>query len=87
MNKLNVFKFGTRLIVGVGTTSIAKSIIRNNVAPSNRFEAISIAVASVVIGSMASTATKDYTDAQIDEVVEAWKKLKQPSSEEPAPTA
>lgn len=72
MNKLSAFKFAARLIVGAGTTTISNSIIRNNVQPNNVIEQISTAVASVVIGSMASEATRSHTERQIDAVVTAW---------------
>lgn len=72
MNKLTVFKLAARIIVGAGTTTISNSIIKNNVNPANTIEQISVAVASVVVGSMASEATKSHTDAKIDAVVEAW---------------
>lgn len=72
MNKLNAFKLVTRIVVGAGTTTISNSIIRNNVEPSNMIEQVSTAVASVVIGSMASEATRQHTDTQIDNLVKAW---------------
>ncbi len=72
MDKLTAFKLAARLIVGIGTTTVTNSIIKNNVQPSNAIEQISTAVASVVIGSMASEATKSHTDAKIDATVEAW---------------
>lgn len=74
MTKLSAFKIAARLIVGAGTTTISNSIIKNNVQPSNMIEQISVAVSSVVIGSMASEATKSHTDAQIDAFVELWNK-------------
>lgn len=84
MNKLQAFKFATRLIVGAGTTTISNSIIKNNVQPSNVIEQISVAVSSVVIGSMASEATKSHTEAQIDAFVAAWNS-KSKSTEDPTP--
>ena len=76
MNKIAAFKLVARIIVGAGTTSISNSIIKNNVAPSNMLETISTAVASVVIGSMASEAAKSHTDAKIDSLVDAWNNAK-----------
>lgn len=73
MNKLAAFKLAARIVVGVGTTTISSSIIKNNVNPSNTIEQISVGVTSVVIGSMASEATKSHTEAKIDSFVEAWK--------------
>lgn len=85
MDKIKTLKFVARLIVGAGTTTISNSIIKNNVAPSSVIEQISTAVASVVIGSMASEATKSHTDAKIDEAVEAWNKAKIKLKEDHAP--
>jgi hypothetical protein len=76
MNKTKAFKFVTRIVVGVGTTTVSNSIIRNNVTPSNPVEAVSVAVASLVIGSMASEATKSHTDNKIDEFLASWQKAK-----------
>lgn len=76
MNKIAIAKATARIVVGLGTTTVTNSIIRNNVSPSNMIEQISTAVASVVIGSMASEATKSHTDAKIDEFVDAVKSIK-----------
>ena len=76
MKKIAAFKLAARIVVGAGTTTITKSIIENNVTPTNKIQAISTGVASVVIGSMASSATKSHTDAQIDEFVESWNSLR-----------
>lgn len=76
MNKVEVVKLVARIVVGAGTTTVSNSIIKNNVQPSNVIETVSTAVASVVIGSMASEATKSHTEAKIDQIVEAWNKTK-----------
>lgn len=82
MNKITVLKFATRFVVGVGTTTISNSIIRNNVAPANLLQQVSVGLASVVIGSMAADATGAHTDAQIDHVVDAWNNAK--NTDDPA---
>jgi hypothetical protein len=81
MNKLATVKLVARFVVGSGTTTVTNSIIRNNVSPSNMIETISVGVASVVIGSMASEATRKHTDAQIDALAELFQK--QPVIEDP----
>lgn len=73
MNKIEAFKLAARVIVGAGTTVISKNIIQNNVRPANTLEAFTVGAASVVIGSMASEATRTHTDTQIDAIVAAWK--------------
>lgn len=72
MDKIHVTKLVARAIVGVGTTTVSNSIIRNNVETVNLFQKISVGAASFVIGSMAAQAARQHTDAQIDEFVETW---------------
>lgn len=83
MNKLNAFKLVARVIVGAGTTTISNNIIRNNVTPSNMIEQISVGVASVVIGSMASEATRSHTERQIDSAVDAWNRTRKDTVTDP----
>lgn len=83
MNKLNAFKFVARLVVGAGTTTISNGIIRNNVTPSSLIENISVGVASVVIGSMASEATRSHTERQIDQIVDAWNRTRKDTVTDP----
>lgn len=73
MNKIATIKVVARVVVGIGTTTISNSIIKNNVEPANLIQQISVGAASLVIGSMASEAAKSHTDAQIDGLVDAWK--------------
>lgn len=82
MNKLKAFKFVARIVVGAGTTTISNNIIRNNVTPTNLIEQISVGVASVVIGSMASEATRSHTEHQIDQLADAWNRTRT-STEDP----
>jgi len=74
MTKIEAVKLTARLVVGLGTTTITNSIIRNNVSPSNPLEVVTVAAASVVLGSMASSAARSHTDAQIDSFVEVFQK-------------
>lgn len=85
MDKIKIVKFVATLIVGSGTTTIASSIIKNNVAPANLLQQITVGGASVVIGSMAATATKAHTETQIDAVVAAFENFKNKPAEFPAP--
>jgi hypothetical protein len=82
MNKLTAIKLAAKIIVGAGTTNVTNSIIRNNVAPTNLFQQISVGVTAVVIGSMASHATIDHATTKIDELAADWNKAKAESKEE-----
>ena len=83
MSKIKAIKFVARIVVGAGTTTITHSIIRNNVEPTNLFQAISVGAAALTIGSMAEGAARAHTDARIDEFVETWNSLSK--TEDPTP--
>ena len=71
MNALEITKFAASTIVGVGTSKIVHSIIKNNTNAQTLLDTISLVAASYVIGSMAADATKKYLDEKIDDAV-AW---------------
>lgn len=73
MTKIEFAKKVATLIVGMGTTKIVSDVIKNNVEPSNVAEKVTIFAGSMVIGSMASDATKSYTDAKIDAAITWWR--------------
>lgn len=71
MNALEITKTAASMIVGVGTSKIVHSIINNNVDPETAVDTVTIAAGSLVIGSMATDATKKYLDTKINDAV-AW---------------
>lgn len=73
MTKTFIAKKIVTSIVGFGTSTIAQTIIKNNVPTETTFQVISVNSASAVIGLMASDATSSWTDAKIDEAVNWWK--------------
>lgn len=76
-------KFAAGMIVGSGVSKIAKDIIVNNVnAPDTRYNKIVYAVGAGVIGMMAKDASKKYIHAEIDSLVETYKKFKEQSETE-----
>lgn len=84
MNKTKIAKFVTSTLVGAGTMHVTDGIIKSNVNPDdlNSFGKFTVAAARVVIGMMAAKQTKQYTDAQIDEMVANWQSV--PSTEDHA---
>lgn len=87
MTKLEVVKFVARLVVGAGTTSVTGSIIKNNATPKNLLDQVCVTGAAVVIGSMASEATKAHTDRRIDEIAAAIADIKKKSDDSVAAQA
>ena len=77
MNALEITKFAASTIVGIGTSKVVSSIIRNNVHAKTLIDTISIAAATYVIGSMAAEATKKYVDVKIDAAVAWYKSTKE----------
>lgn len=67
MNKLEITKKVATFVVGVGTSKIAQSIIQNNVSTDTVIAKVTVNSAALVIGMMASEATKKFTNAKIDE--------------------
>lgn len=78
MNKLDLFKNIVSTVVGIGTTKIVSTIIRNNVEPETPVEHVTVYAGSVVIGAMVADASKNYTDTKIDEAVALIKSFKNP---------
>lgn len=76
MNVLEIAKTAASMIVGVGTSKIVHSIINNNVDPETAVDTVTIAAGSLVIGSMATDATKKYLDTKIEGAVTWAKNLK-----------
>jgi len=76
MTKIDILKQVVGFVVGAGVTRIVKSTIENNIEPEEKLHnKVAVTSASLVFGSMARDATKDYTDAKIDEAAEKLKKL------------
>lgn len=73
MNKLQLAKNVTSVIVGFGTTKIVGTIIRNNVAAESLTDKVTVTAGTYVLGAMVADLSKRYTDAKIDEVA-AWYK-------------
>lgn len=74
MNKTKIVKFVTSSIVGAGTMHVTDGIIKTNVHfdDLNSFGKFTVAAARVALGMMAAAKTKQYTDAQIDELLANW---------------
>jgi hypothetical protein len=72
MNKLEVTKNVVSFVVGVGTSQIVKTIIKNNVQPENVIEKITVTAGSFVLGAIYADASRKYTDTKIDELVDWW---------------
>lgn len=65
-----VAKYVVSTVVGIGTTKIVRTIINNNIEPETTKDQITVTTASVVIGMMAADASKEYTNAFIDQTTE-----------------
>lgn len=74
MTKTDIAKTIVGFVVGAGASKIVKGVIDKNVEPEKKTDKVAVAAASYVVGAMAADATKKYTDAKIDEIVEWWEK-------------
>jgi len=72
-NKTEIAKTIVGFVVGAGVSRIARTIIHQNHHDEERLHnRVMVESASIVIGMMAAEASKNYTDAKIDELVSWW---------------
>jgi len=74
MTPIDITKNVVSFIVGAGTYGIAKTAIKNQVEPETAYQKVTVNASSLVIATMASEATTNWTDQKIDEFVVWWKK-------------
>ena len=76
MNKLDIAKAATSLIVGMGVSRTVNGIVRTNVPIVTIIDKVTVSASTFVVGSMAAASTKKYTDAKIDEFAEKFEEFK-----------
>ena len=76
MTKIEFVKKTVSTIVGFGTAKIVRDIIKNNVDCETVASKVTVATASAAIGGAVAEITSEYTDHQIDEIVEMIQKIK-----------
>lgn len=76
MTKTEITKGVVSFVVGSCTAKVVRDIILNNVSPAEKLtDKVAISIACYVIGAIVADRTKVWTDAQIDKLIEQWKKL------------
>lgn len=81
MQKIELLKSAVKFVIGVGVSKIVNDIIENNVDTEHTYQKVSVKVASVGIGGAVATAAGNYTDRQIDDIVELVQKIKNRKNE------
>lgn len=76
MKKIEFVKKTVSLIVGIGTAKIVHEIIKNNVDTESVTSKVTVTAASTAIGGAVSELTQQYTDRQIDDIVDFFQKIK-----------
>ena len=76
VKKIEILKKAVTFVVGVGTAKIIREVIKNNVDTEAVTSMVTVTAASAAIGGAVSELTKQYTDTQIDELVEFIQKIK-----------
>lgn len=70
MNKIQIAKAVTNFVVGVGTSQIVASVVKNNVATENVPQQVAVFAGRVVLASMVGEAAEKHTSAKIDSAVD-----------------
>lgn len=76
MNKIDILKKAVKIVVAAGTAKIVNDFIRNNVDTESIPNKVMVTTASVAIGGAVGEITGNYTDHQIDELVDLFMKIK-----------
>lgn len=77
MNKIEIAKKVVGLTVQYGSGLIISGIVRSNVAPANIIQKVGVTVGVFAISGAVGNAASKYTDLMIDEIVDAYKELKE----------
>lgn len=76
MKKLDILKKAVSTVVGIGTAKIIREVIKNNVDTETVASMVTVTAASAAIGGAVSELTQQYTDKQIDELVDLIQRIK-----------
>lgn len=76
MDKIAFLKKTVSMVVGFGTAKIIREVIKNNVDTETVTSMVTVTAASAAIGGAVSELTQDYTDRQIDDIIELIQKIK-----------
>jgi hypothetical protein len=76
VKKIEILKKAVTFVVGVGTAKIIREVIKNNVDTESITSMVTVTAASAAIGGAVSEMTKQYTDDQIDELMDFIQKIK-----------
>lgn len=86
LEPMQVVEFLASLTVGAGTSTIVKSIIKENVPTETLISKITVNAAAFVLGAMAAKETKKYTRGQVKKLhkmfIDAEEKAKEAETEE-----
>lgn len=68
MTKLEITKSAAKFIVGSGTATIVRTIIKNNVPTDDITAKVTVTAGSIALGMMVADVASQYTGAKIDEI-------------------
>lgn len=74
VKRLVILKGVVSWVTGAGVGTIVHAIIDNNVAVETRIQRITLPIASAVIAYAAKDASRQFTDAKIDELADEFGK-------------
>jgi len=76
MDTIALLKKAVKIVVAAGTAKIVNDFIKNNVDTESTLNKVTVTGASVAIGGAVGEITGNYTDHQIDEIIDLFKKIK-----------
>jgi hypothetical protein len=74
--KINTTKAVARFVVGKCVSGVIVTVVHNNCPTFSKSQKVQLYVGAFVVGAMVADAARDYTDKQIDSIVEFVDNLK-----------
>jgi hypothetical protein len=81
MTKTEIAKLIASAVTGWSTSTVIKKIIENNVTPDSVTDKAALIIGSHVLGAIAASAAKDWTDEQVQKLIDQVNKLRQRGDE------
>jgi len=81
MTKTEIAKLVASAVTGWSTSTVIKKIIENNVTPDSVTDKAAVMIGAHVLGAIAASAAKNWTDEQVQKLIDSVQKLRQRGDE------
>jgi hypothetical protein len=72
MNKLEILKGATTLVVGSSVNSVVKALLKGNIVANDRLGEAQLTIGTMILSGMAASQANGWALSKIDRALEAW---------------